>query len=124
LIGTCAVIAAAAPAAAQLAPHGPVLIEFDGIHQLAAEASRVGMLSQVLTFTLTVDAAGNPTECTINRTFRRKYIEIALCRPLLKHHSFQPARDPDGNAIEGVYSGSIDFNMFYNQDGSSKAREW
>ena len=111
-------------ASAQLAPHGPVLVEFSGINQLAAEASRVDMLSQVLSYTLTVDRAGKPTKCKIDREFRRKYIEIALCRPLLKYHEFQPARDADGNAVAGTFKGTIDFNMFYNQDGSSKAREW
>lgn len=95
---------------------GAVLISFDGIEQLASAATRVGMLSQVLRYTLTVGPDGKPTECTIDRKFRRKYVEVALCKPLLKHHTFQPARDFDGNPMVGSYTSSIDFRMFFNAD--------
>ncbi len=81
------------------------------------------MLSQKLIYTLTVGPDGKPTACAINRKFRRKYTEIALCRPLVKYHTFKPARNADGEAVEGRYTGSIDFRMFFNQDGSSNMRD-
>ncbi len=107
----------------QQATSAPKLISFDGAYELAAEASRVGMLSQVLTYTLSVGADGKPTDCEINRKFRRKYVKIALCRPMLKHHTFEPARDANGRAVTGTYEVTVDFRMFFNADGSSKARE-
>ena len=100
------------------------LIEFDGGQELAVEAIRVGMLTQTLSYTLTVGADGKPTGCELGRDFRRKYVEIALCRTLMKHHSFEPARDAQGNAVEGNFAGQIDFRMFFDQNGNSRANEW
>ena len=107
-----------------IGPAPAFLISFDGLNELAAAASRVGMLSQVLTYTLTVGPDGKPTDCEFNRKFRRKYVQIALCRPLMKHHTFEPARDASGAPVEGRYSATIDFRMFFNSDGSSKARDY
>lgn len=122
----CAVpfaLPAFATSAAQVETTAPELISFDGIKRLSVEASRVGMLSQELSFTLTVGTDGKPTACKINREFRRKYIEIALCRPLLEHHTFKPARNMDGDAVEGEFTGLLDFRMFFNSDGSSNLRD-
>jgi len=96
---------------------GPQLIAFDGVQQLTQAASRQRMLTQMLGYTLTVDAAGNATECTLSRKFRRKATELALCRPLLRFSRFEPARDAAGNAVEGTYSGTIDFKMLMSGKG-------
>ncbi len=59
-----------------------------------------------------VHAQGEATECKLHRKFRRKATEIAICRPLLKHMTFEPARDLDGNAVAASYTSVIDFNMW------------
>lgn len=115
--------AASSSASAQLPPHGPVLVEFTGGNQLAVELARVRLLGQVMTYTLDVDETGKPTKCEIGRKFRRKYVGIALCRPLLKYHTFQPARDTEGKAIAGQYIGTINFNSSVRTDGSRNSRE-
>lgn len=108
---------AASASDAATGPRGPVLIAFEGLNQLAAEASRQAMLSQVLGFTLTIDAEGKPTQCELDRDFRRRATEIALCRPLLRYHRFEPAIDAQGNPVEGRYRSQIDFRMWMGEDG-------
>lgn len=98
-------------------PRPPVPIAFDGLQQLAAAASRQRLLSEVIGFTLEVDAEGKATDCKLDRDFRRKLVTIELCRPLLEHHRFEPARDADGDAIAGTYASQIDFRMWMKQDG-------
>jgi len=107
----------------QVAPHGPVLVAFDGIEQLAQEASRQRMLSQKLDFTLTIDPQGMPVECELSRKFRRKATEIALCRPLLKHMRFELALDDKGSAVSGRYSSTINFDMWMTQRGYLEAED-
>ncbi|MEQ8827678.1 MAG: DEAD/DEAH box helicase, partial [Parvibaculum sp.] len=36
---------------------------------------------------------GNPTDCSLDRDFRRRIVTIELCRPLLEHHRFAPTRE-------------------------------
>ena len=96
---------------------GPVFVSFDGLHQLVAEANRQRMLTQELGFTLEIDAEGKPTECELNREFRRRALEIALCRPLLRHMKFEPARDENGEPTTGTYSSVINFQMWMTQEG-------
>ncbi len=102
---------------------GPVFVSFDGIHQLASEATRQRMLSQKLGFTLTIDATGKPIECELSRKFRRRATEVALCRPLLKHMRFEPAIDSDGNPTTGRYKSEIDFDMWMTQRGYLEAED-
>ena len=102
---------------ATIGPNAPVLIEFNGMNQLAAEAGRQRMLSQKLGYTLTIDAKGNAVDCKLSRDFRRKATEIALCRPILKYSRFRPARDADGNPVSGTYSTAVDFAMWMTQRG-------
>lgn len=96
----------------------PRLIAFDGIEKLGREASRLGMLSQTLRYTLTVGPDGNPVKCALSRKFRRKYVEIALCRPLLEYHRFEPALDANGDPTSGRFTGTIDFRMWFRPDGT------
>ena len=118
-----ALVGGAAPLVAQQAPHGPKLVEFNGDRQLTVALVRVGMLRQVLAYTLDVDAQGNPTKCEIKRKFRRKYVEIAVCRPLLKYSRFEPARDASGKAIAGQYSSTITYESLLRSDGSRNSRD-
>ncbi|QUL38939.1 hypothetical protein [Erythrobacter sp. JK5] len=112
-----AVVGIAPLSADQPMERGPVLVSFDGGHQLAREASRQRLLSQILHYALTIDADGKPIGCALSYKFRRKATEIALCRPLLKYMRFEPARDADGNAVPGTFTGAIDFDMWMTQRG-------
>ena len=104
-------------------PRGPVLVSFDGIEQLGAEASRQRLLSEKLGYTLNIDAEGNPTDCELSRKFRCRAVEIALCRPLLNHATFEPALDADGKAVAGTFFIEIDFDMWMTQRGYLEAED-
>ena len=95
----------------------PRLLSFDGVERLGAEAGRQRLLSEKLVFTLSIDAEGNVTDCQISRDFRRRAVEIALCRPFFRDTTFEPARDEQGRAIPGTYTTEVDFRMWMNQDG-------
>lgn len=103
-------------------PKPPRLIAFEGIHQLGAAAGRQSLLSEVLGYTLRVDAEGKAVDCTLSRSFRRKAVTLSLCRPLMKHSRFEPARDAQGNPVEGEFSGEVDFRMWMKQDGHLEPR--
>ncbi|KEO98743.1 hypothetical protein EH32_06455 [Erythrobacter litoralis] len=99
---------------------GPALVSFDGLDELAAEASRNRMLTQVMTYTLTVGPDGKVADCRLDREFRRRYVATALCRRRIEHHVFEPARDANGNAVEGAYTATVDFRMFLDRKGGSE----
>ncbi|MHA7818061.1 MAG: hypothetical protein ACX930_00260 [Erythrobacter sp.] len=98
-------------------PHAPRLIDFDGLQQLGAEASRQRLLSEKIGYTFTVDAQGKATDCKLSRDFRRRAVTIALCRPFLEHATFEPARDAQGNPVEGTFFIEVDFDMWMTQRG-------
>ena len=87
----------------------PVLVSFDGMQQLVRAANRQRLWSNELVYTLRIDDQGKATDCELGQKFRRKATMIALCRPLIKYHSFEPARDMDGQPVEGTFSATIDF---------------
>lgn len=101
----------------------PELIAFEGMDHLRVEASRQGLLSEVLGFTLTVDPEGKATDCTISRHFRRQATRIGLCRPFLRHTTFNPAVNAAGEAVEGTYYIEINFNMFIATRGYYKDQQ-
>ena len=98
----------------------PKLLAFDGFEQLAREASRQRITSQELGFTLTVGADGIATDCALSRDFRRTYTEISLCRKLMKHHTFEPAVDANGNAVVGTYSSNVNFRVWWFREESEQ----
>ena len=108
--------------ASMIAPRGPVLIAFEGGHELGVSAARQRMLSQKLGYTLTVDSEGKVTDCAIDYDFRRLATKIAMCRPFLKHMTFEPALDDGGNPTVGTYEFEVDFNMMIGQDGYLEER--
>ncbi|WP_407874017.1 hypothetical protein [Qipengyuania nanhaisediminis] len=85
----------------------PVLVSFDGGHALAVAVYRQRMLARTITYTLTVDEQGTPTDCTLNPHFRRKATRSAICRPLLRHMRFEPARNAAGEPVIGTYTDGI-----------------
>ena len=115
-VALAASIAAALPAAAQSGPRGPELIAFDGLRELVAASKRVGMLSQQLDFTIEVAPDGAPTGCDLSRKFRSPRVKKELCEVLMRRSRFHPARDAQGTAVSGTYSGNIDFRMWVDPD--------
>lgn len=97
-------------------PSPPILKSFEGMHDLTAVAGRQRMLSQKLEYTLVVDDTGVPVRCDLSRDYRRKATEIALCRPLLEHMRFEPARNAEGEAVAARFVGTLDMRMGF-KDG-------
>lgn len=85
------------------------LIEFTGDREFLKSASRLRVWRGEVGYVLQVDEAGKPTGCEITDKFRRTYVNDTLCDVLLKHHSFEPAEDATGTAVEGSYEGRLNF---------------
>lgn len=83
------------------------LVSFDGEWQFLKTSSRLRIMRSAIDYTLTVDAAGDVTGCTLDREFRRTYINKRLCDVLVRHHTFEPAQDASGTAIPGRYSARL-----------------
>lgn len=95
---------------------GPQLLAFDGIWELVGTSGRLGMLTQVLDYTIKVGADGKPTDCALSRKFRSPSVERQLCDILMRQSRFQPAVDATGNLVAGTYHGRIDFRSFIKPD--------
>lgn len=98
----------AAPRQAGLA-QPPRLIAFDGAEELGNTAARLGIMTQVMEFSIAVGADGVPTDCALTRKFRSATVPRQLCEVVLRSARFAPAVDPAGNRAEGTYSGRIDY---------------
>ncbi|WP_156318029.1 hypothetical protein [Porphyrobacter sp. AAP60] len=85
------------------------LIEFTGERELLKESARLRVWRGEIGYTLEVDAAGTPTECELVDRFRMNYVNVKLCDVLMKHHSFEPALDATGSAVDGSYEGRLNF---------------
>jgi hypothetical protein len=90
----------------------PELVEID-YKTLYRRMMRLGMVSQVLGYTLAVDEAGKPTDCELSRKFRSPYTVKALCKDLMATTTFEPARDAQGNAVAGTYEGEVEIASFF-----------
>jgi hypothetical protein len=85
------------------------LIEFTGNREFLKESSRLRVWRAEVGYTLAIDPAGAPVGCELADKFRMNYVNAKLCEVLLKHHSFEPAHDATGAAIEGRYDGRLNF---------------
>ena len=85
------------------------LIEFTGNREFLKTSSRLRVWRGEVDFTLAVNAAGTPTECKLTQEFRMNYVNAKLCEVLIKHHSFEPAQDASGRAVDGSYEGHLNF---------------
>lgn len=92
------------------------LIEFTGNREFLKESNRLRVWRGEVGYTLSVDAAGTPTECKITDEFRMNYVNEKLCEVLLKHHTFEPAIDASGTATEGTYEGRLNFLEMRDKD--------
>lgn len=87
----------------------PRLIEFTGDREFLKTSSRLRVWRGEVGYTLEVDADGTPTDCKLANEFRMNYVNDKLCEVLLKHHSFEPAKDASGAAVESSYEGRLNF---------------
>lgn len=85
------------------------LIEFTGDREFLKESSRLRVWRGEVGYTLEVDAAGTPVDCHLTEEFRMNYVNDKLCEVLIKHHTFEPAVDATGLAVDGVYEGRLNF---------------
>ena len=85
------------------------LIAFDGAQEFLKESSRLRVWRGEVGYTLQVDTAGKPTGCELENKFRRTYVNVKLCEVLMKHHSFEPARDASGTPVGGSYEGRLNY---------------
>lgn len=85
------------------------LVEFTGDREFLKESQRLRVWRGEVGYTLSVDAAGTPTDCQLAEKFRMNYVNAKLCEVLIKHHSFEPAQDASGEAVEGSYEGRLNF---------------
>lgn len=85
------------------------LIAFTGQQEFLKESSRLRVWRSEVDYTLAVDPTGRPTHCELSVKFRMSYVNDRLCNVLLRTHSFEPAQDASGTAIEGTYAGHLNY---------------
>jgi protein TonB len=62
-------------------------------------------------FTLGIDARGKVTGCTITRSTGHAPLDAATCDLVTKRARFDAARDGNGKAVTGSYSGSVTWRI-------------
>jgi hypothetical protein len=92
------------------------LVEFDGGQDVLSTARRQRVIRASLGYTLQVGADGAPTACKLTEGFRRSFTEIELCRELMSHHTFQPARDANGMAVASRYTNRLYYRKLRDEE--------
>jgi len=90
----------------------PLLTELK-YERLYRRLIQAGMLSQVLDYTLAVDPEGKVTGCSFSRQFRMEFTQRELCRAFARSHSFEPARDAQGNPVASTFVSTIEVASFF-----------
>lgn len=85
------------------------LVSFDGEREFLMTSSRLRVWRSEVGYTLEVDASGMPVDCQLTEKFRMNYVNDKLCEVLLKHHTFEPAKDASGAPVESSYEGRLNF---------------
>jgi len=85
------------------------LVSWDGDFEFMKTSRRMRIWRSHIAYRLTVDAEGNPTDCELTETFRMRRVSDRLCDVLMAHHTFEPAQDESGNAVEGDYSSRLSY---------------
>ena len=68
-------------------------------------------MSGAARFTLSIDASGKVTGCTVTRSTGHAPLDAATCDLVTKRARFDAARDGNGKAIAGSYSGTITWRI-------------
>jgi hypothetical protein len=85
------------------------LIAFDGAQEFLKESSRLRVWRGEIDYTLRVDSTGRPSGCELAHKFRQTYVNVKLCEVLMQHHSFEPALDASGAAVDGSFEGHLSY---------------
>jgi hypothetical protein len=85
------------------------LIAFNGEFELLKTSRRLRIWRSHIAYRLTAGAQGNATGCEVTERFRRTYVNDSLCEILMQHHTFEPAHDFAGVAIEGSYAARLSY---------------
>lgn len=108
----------AAPASAQEAvppaqtDQPPELVAID-YKTLYRRMMQLGMVSQVLGYSLTVNVDGQATDCRFSRRFKSQFTRKQLCKAFRDATEFRPARDANGTAVIGTYEGEVEIASFF-----------
>lgn len=78
--------------------------------------TQLGMVSQQLGYSLSIDAEGQVTDCNLSRRFKSRFTADEICKALARNIEFAPARDAQGNATESSYNGALDLLTFFRPD--------
>ena len=62
-------------------------------------------------YRLTIDAMGRVTACTVTGSSGFAELDSRACQLLPKRARFDPARDTNGAAVSGTYSGNIQWRL-------------
>ncbi len=68
-------------------------------------------LSGTARFTLAINASGKVTGCTVTRSTGHAPLDAATCDLVTKRARFEAARDGNGKAVAGTYSGTITWRI-------------
>lgn len=68
-------------------------------------------LSGAARFTLSIDAAGKVTGCTITRSTGHGVLDAATCELVTKRARFDAARDGTGKPVAGSFNGAINWRI-------------
>ena len=68
-------------------------------------------LSGAARFTLSIDAAGKVTGCTITRSTGHGVLDAATCELVTKRARFDAARDSTGKPVAGSFNGAINWRI-------------
>lgn len=85
------------------------LVEFTGDREFLKTSSRLRVWRGEVGYTLVVNETGQATGCELAEKFRMNYVNDKLCEVLIKHHSFEPAQDELGVAVQGSYEGRLNY---------------
>ena len=85
------------------------LVSWDGDFEFMKTSRRLRVWRAHIDYRMTVDAEGNATACELTEEFRRAYINKSLCEVLMENHTFAPATDETGAAVEGSYSSRLSY---------------
>jgi len=61
----------------------------------------------VVRFSVTVDARGRPTDCSVTESSGNADLDSAACAKILERAEFEPARNSRGKPVAGTWSNSV-----------------
>ncbi len=85
------------------------LVSWDGDFELMKASRRMRIWRSHIAYSLTVDAEGKATDCVLTEPFRMRRVSDRLCEVLMENHTFKPAHDANGQAVEGSYTSRISY---------------